>query len=275
MKLRFFSIIVFLVISTGIVKCQVSETDAPQVLEDLFNRLVDNYNDKDRIQINDSIIMIIDSYVKSDSALTQKFTNLRFLGQIVSPDSLLKIISWNLILENEPSRYYCYFIRKEDPGKHNKVFKLSTTYNGNKIETDTIYTGKNWYGALYYDIRPYIIGNRHYWILLGIDYGNASVTRKVIEVLSFSPDDSVIFGRKWFASGEEIKYREVFEYSSEAMMTLRFGSEGSVIFDHLVPFSPSYLNNHQYYGPDYSLDGYYFENDLWKLKINVDVKIGE
>ena len=43
-----------------------------------------------------------------------------------------------------------------------------------------------------------------------------------------------------FASGEEIKFRDVFEYASNAMMSLRFRSDSSIVFDHLVPFSPAH-----------------------------------
>jgi hypothetical protein len=55
-------------------------------------------------------------------------------------------------------------------------------------------------------------------------------------------------------------------------MTLRFKSDSSIVFDHLVPFSPEMIDNHQYYGPDYSYDAYYLENGLWRLTINVDVR---
>jgi hypothetical protein len=261
-----------ILLSTGIAKSQESVKDAPQVLKELFDRLVDNYNDNDRIRINDSIRSIIDGYVKSDTVFTHRFTNLRYLGQIMSPDSLLKIITWNLVLENEPGRYFCYFIRKQEHGKENKIYRLSTSYNESPVRTDTIYSELNWYGALYYDLRSYIIDNKRYWVLLGIDYGNSFISRKIIEVLSFSNDDSIIFGRKWFASTEEVKYRDVFEYASNAMMSLRFRSDSSIVFDHLVPFSSSHKDDRQYYGPDYSFDKYNFENGLWKLKINVDAR---
>jgi hypothetical protein len=216
--------------------------------------------------------MILDSYVRSDSVFTHRFTNLRYLGQIISPDSLLKIITWNLVLENDQGRYYCYFIKKDEHGKNNKVYRLSTSYNQNKVKTDTTYDVSDWYGALYYDIKPFSIENNRCWLLLGIDYGNSNMTRKIIEVLSFTNQDSIVFGRKWFASGKEIKYREVFEYSSEALMTLRFRSDSSIVFDHLVPFSSSQKDDHQYFGPDYSFDAYDFENGMWKLKNNVETR---
>ena len=246
--------------------------ETPQVLEELYDRLVDNYNDNDRIRINDSIRMILDGYVKSDTVFSHRFTNLRYLGQIVSPDSLLKIITWNLVLVNEPGRYFCYFIRKQEPGTKNIIYRLSANYNEIPIKTDTTYSEPEWYGALYYDLKPYIIDNRRCWVLLGIDYGNAVISRKIIEVLNFTPEDSIVFGRKWFVSGEDKKYRAVFQYASNAMMSLKFRSDSSIIFDHLVPFSPTLKEDRQYYGPDYSSDAYNFKNGLWKLIINVDAR---
>jgi hypothetical protein len=253
-------------------KSQIPVKDAPEALENLFDRLVDNYNDKDRIRINDSIRMILDDYVKSDNVFTQRFDNLRHLGQIVSPDSLLKIITWNLVLENEPGRYFCYFIRRGESGKTNKIYRLSSGYNKIHINKDTTYNETNWYGALYYDLRPLVVDNKHHWILLGLDYGNPDISRKIIEVLNFTSEDSIVFGRKWFVSGEGIKYRAVFEYASNAMMSLKFRSDSSIVFDHLVPFSAAQKDDRQYFGPDYSYDAYNFREGTWNLVINVDAR---
>jgi hypothetical protein len=246
--------------------------NTPLVLEKLYNRLLNNYTDSSRLQINDSIRCIIESYVASDTVFIHRFKNLRYLGQITSPDSLLKIITWNLILSESQNQYFCYFIRKQENGKENKIYKLATSYKEDAVKKDTTYTDKDWYGALYYDIRPYIIDGKRGWTLLGIDYGNPDISRKVIDVLNFTPNDSILFGRKWFESDGKIKFREVFEYASNGMMSLRFNSDSSIVFDHLVPFSPNQLNDRRYYGPDYSYDAYNFINGLWKLIINVDVR---
>lgn len=265
-------LILSLFLTAGAAKGQVSSEETPQVLEDLFDRLINNYNDNDRIRINDSIRLILDSYVKSDSVFTHRFTNLRYLGQLTSPDSLLKIITWNLVLENEPGRYFTYFIRKQDQSKENKIYRLAASYNEKLVSVDTTITGANWYGALYYDIKPFITENKRSWVLLGIDYGNAYISRKIIDVLSFTEDDSIVFGKKWFTDGDHKKYRAVFEYASNAMMTLRFKSANSIVFDHLVPFSPSQKDDRKFYGPDYSVDAYNYTDGFWKLVINADVR---
>lgn len=272
MKPIILSFIFCVLLSTGVIRSQQSAKEIPQVLAELFDRLVGNYDDTDRIHINDSIIVILDNYARSDTVFTRRFSNLRYLGQIMSPDSLLKILTWNLVLENEPGRYFCYFIRKKESEKGNKVYRLTASYNENQVRIDTTYSQSNWYGALYYDLRPYIVHGDRCWVLLGIDYGNAYISRKIIDVVNFSSGDSIVFGRKWFHSGNDVKFRNVFEYASNAMMSLRFRSDSSIVFDHLVPFSPSHKDDHQYYGPDYSFDAYNYEKGLWQLIFNVDVR---
>jgi hypothetical protein len=108
--------------------------------------------------------------------------------------------------------------------------------------------------------------------VLGIDYGNPLISRKIIDIIDFTPDDKIKFGMRIFSSSDTLKYREVFEYSADAAMSLRFSNDGSIIFDHLVPFSPELANNRQYYGPHYSNDAYVPEQGIWRLKLNVDAR---
>ena len=131
--MRVFTIylILFISLSTGIARSQVPVKETPHMLEKLFNRLVDNYDDNDRIKLNDSIRLIIDGYAKSDTVFSHRFSNLRYMGQILSPDSLIKIITWNLVLANKPGTYFCYIIKKQESGKENKIYRLSATYNQN------------------------------------------------------------------------------------------------------------------------------------------------
>jgi hypothetical protein len=177
-----------------------------------------------------------------------------------------------LVLTSVPSRYFCYFIRKSPDSNANKVYCLNHCYDDKQIITDTIYTESDWYGAIYYDIKPFTADNRQCWVLLGINYSNVLMTRKVIDVLSFTPEDKIVFGRKWFNSGGSINFRHVLEYSSSAIISLRFRPDSSIVFDHLVPLPPSGGDDRLYYGPDYSYDAYFYKNGLWSLSINIDVR---
>jgi hypothetical protein len=272
--IRYLTLYIFLLLTfarQATAFCQ-SDHGPSRFLSELFNHLAHNNNDNERIKINDSIRIFIDSYARSDSVMKHRFNNIRNLGQILSPDSLIKIITWNLVLSSDSNRYYCFFIIKQDKEKSGKVYCLESQYNYKPVRIDTTYSMSEWYGALYYDIRPYELNNKKYWILLGIDYGNPFITRKIIDVLSFNDDGSPVFGKKLFVTEKETRFRDVFEYSSSGIMSLRFNSGNSVIFDHLVPFNTTEKNNRQFYGPDYSYDSYILDKDFWHLTINVEAR---
>jgi hypothetical protein len=249
---------------------QTRRQDVSLTLEKLFNRLVASHEDSEKLRINDSIKFIIDSYAESDTVFSHKFVNLKYLGQVTSKKSGLKIITWNLLLKDSESRYYCYFIN--NTGKTNHLYRLEAKYNKTPVNNNITYSDKDWYGALYYDLRPFKQAKQLYWVLLGIDYGNPSTTRKIIDILSFSPDGGIVFGKKLFVSEDVTKYREVLEYSSEVVISLKFLSDKSIIFDHLVPVSPALKDQKEFYGPDFSFDTYNLEKGIWKFKPDVDAR---
>lgn len=264
-------IIIFLFL---IYNCINGQTDTKRIagdLEGMFRRLRENLSSSEKLAINDSLKLIIENYASSDIVFNHRF-DLRYLGQIISPDSLVKIITWNLILEDGGNRYFCYIIRRPVRGAKNNIYKLAGIYNAAPIRSDTIYSESNWYGALYYDIRPFVTGKEINHVLLGIDYGNTLITRKVIDVLSFDSGNGLVFGKKCFTDGMLIMPRVVFEFAATAVMTLRFNTDESIIFDHLSPFSPELKGNRQFYGPDFSFDSYTLENGLWRLKSNIDIR---
>ncbi|HBH83106.1 MAG: hypothetical protein A2X05_07745 [Bacteroidetes bacterium GWE2_41_25] len=265
-------LLIAILFSVNISNGQTAATTVSEELGRLYGRLAKDLNDSVKIQVNDSIRSIIEVYMGSDTVFNHRFGNLRYLGQVTSPDSLIKIVSWNLVLTGKPGRYYSYIIRKQDDGVPNLIYRLTAEYNDNKIRTDTTYYADNWYGALYYDIRPNILNEGNSWVLLGIDYGNLMITRKIIDILSFTQDNKIQFGMNLFSTTEIIKQRDVFEYSSTATMSLRFAGDGSIVFDHLVPFSPELTGDRQYYGPHFSTDAYIPEKGLWINKLNVDAR---
>jgi hypothetical protein len=272
LKSKLSNLLILILFSVNVINGQKVTISVSAELERLYGRLAKNLSDSVKLQANDSINSMIESYVGSDSVFSHRFKNLRYLGEVTSPDSIVKIVTWNLILVDRPGRYFSYFIKKQKDGKSNIIQRLTAEYSEGQISTDTTYSADSWYGALYYDIRPQTIDGKISWVLLGIDYGNPLITRKIIDVLDYSHEDRINFGMKLFLSQDTIKYREIFEYSSDATMSLRFANDGSIVFDHLVPLTPELTNNHQYYAPHYSNDAYVYENGLWRYKLNVDAR---
>ena len=245
-----------------------------ETLEKLFGKLITEREDSVRLRVNDSIKTIVDKIVEADSIFDFNFTNVRFLGQITSTDSIIKIVSWNLNMRNEPSKYFSYIIKKNEPDKPNSIYKLTADYSLADISKDTIYTCENWYGALYYEIRPFIIDGEKRWIALGINYGNPLITKKVIDVIGFNPDGVIEFGIPVFlySETEELRSREVFQYSADAAMTLRFLDDNTIVFDHLAPFAPELVGRMEFYGPDFSQDAFIFQDGMWNFNLDIDAR---
>jgi len=267
--------IILMFMIAGAIACSVADSqetksDISSTLGELFSRLSSSRADYERIRINDSINFIIEGYAGSDTVFNHKFSGLRNLGQIQSRNSQLKIITWNLLLDSSKSRYYCYLIHRS--GKENYVSRLEGLYREEPVRDDAIYSEKDWYGALYYDLRDVKKDKQTYWVLLGIDYGNPSITRKIIDILSFTTDGKIIFGKELFMSGNKTKFREVLEYSSEAVASLKFNNDKQIVFDHLVPVSAALKGKKEFYAPDYSYDAYTLEKGMWRFRENVDVR---
>jgi hypothetical protein len=257
--------------SAGLLSGQV-QSAAPASLERLFIRLRSATEDSVRLRINDSVRVIIDGYANSDSVFSNAFRDVRNLGQILSPDRQVKIITWNVVLDNDSGRYFCYFIKKGVNGAANSIYALDKKYDPRPIATDTTCAQSDWYGALYYDIRPYKASGKQCYVLLGINYSDPMVTRKVIDVLIFTSSNYLIFGLKWFNTGKGTYFRHVFEYASNGVMSLRFSSSNSIVFDHLVPVPTLANEGRILYGSDYSFDGYLLKNGIWNLTLNIDAR---
>jgi hypothetical protein len=56
------------------------------------------------------------------------------------------------------------------------------------------------------------------------------------------------------------------------VISLKFLSDKSIIFDHLVPISPALKGNKEFYGPDFSFDTYNLEKGVWKFNTDVDAR---
>jgi hypothetical protein len=272
MSLRIYLInIVFLVFLIP-VKAQEPTKDISRVLQDLYYWILNSTSDSERMRLNDSVILLVNSYVASDSVMKHRFDNVRNLGQIDSPDGKLKIINWNLVLRDGSNRYYLYIIRSGGKKGHNIVYKLTGTNSIKPIRTNLIYTPENWYGAAYYAIQPFKVRKNVSYLLLGIDFGNTFTTRKIIDVLSFDEKGDILFGRECFRKGDETLSREVLEYSSDGLVSLRIQSRKLVVFDHLDSFSSGHGDSPESVGAGLYFDGYALKKGVWNYVSNIQIK---
>jgi len=273
MRQKTFYIILTALFLVPAMKIKSQQPESGEILQELFYGIVDTRNNEERIQLNDSIIKIIDKYVESERVLDHRFTDLRYLGQILSPDSRLKIITWNLNLTDGTNKYFCYLIRKAKKGKPNEIFKLTAVNMDEPPSINTTYSEENWYGALYYAVQPFRYKRETCYVLLGLDYTNLLVSTKIIDVLTFTEDGGIIFGKDCFIREGEKRFRELLKYSSDGVAILRFNNRKSIIFDHLVPVSQVRRNSPEYYVPEFSFDAYVLKKGMWRFKENFEPKM--
>jgi hypothetical protein len=273
MRQKAFYIILTALFLVPAMKVKSQQPESGEILQELFYGIVDTRNNEERIQLNDSIIKIIDKYVESERVLNHRFRDLRYLGQILSPDSRLKIITWNLNLTDGTNKYFCYLIRKAKKGEPNEIFKLTGVNMDEPPSINTTYSEENWYGALYYAVQPFRYKRETYYVLLGLDYTNIQVSTKIIDVLTFTKDRGIIFGKDCFFIEGEKRFRELLKYSSDGVAILRFNNRKSIIFSHLVPVSQVRRNSPEYYIPEFSFDAYVLKKGLWRFKENFEPKM--
>jgi len=273
MRQKAFYIILTALFLVPAMKIKSQQPESGEILQELFYGIIDTRNNEERIQLNDSIIKIIDKYVESERVLDHRFTDLRYLGQILSPDSRLKIITWNLNLTDGTNKYFCYLIRKAKKGKPNEIFKLTAVNMDEPPSINTTYSEENWYGALYYAVQPFRYKRETCYVLLGLDYTNLLVSTKIIDVLTFTEDGGIIFGKDCFIREGEKRFRELLKYSSDGVAILRFNNRKSIIFDHLVPVSQVRRNSPDYYVPEFSFDAYILKKGMWRFKENFEPKM--
>lgn len=236
---------------------------------DLFSSIVSETDDIQKIKFNDSLIIELNSYIQSEDVFTADIPGLKYLGQITSADSLLKVYSWNIPLYDGSSLYNCLIYNKKTNNSSFMQSKQGENIAGNK----EIIAGNKWYGALYYDIQPIISGNDTLYILLGIDMNPYNYNTKIIEILSFSDTHKIILGNKIIEREKDLFSRLLFRYSPRASMMMKFDeSRKRIVFDHLSPFSPEFLDQYQYYGPDFTYDALEFIDGRMIFIEDVDLR---
>jgi hypothetical protein len=89
----------------------------------------------------------------------------------------------------------------------------------------------------------------------------------------FKKNGDTVFGKELFKFPRKYPRRIVFQYSSEVVMSLKYYDDKQmIVFDHLSPKDAFMEGQYQYYGPDFSYDGFTYHKDKWKYIEDIDIK---
>lgn len=265
----FFSFFLFL-FSFYSVSAQLTGADSLKLLR---QSVIRSQNDSERTWANDAFVIALEKILQSKDSYEMDFDSLGQMGILRSPDNAFRIITWNLPFDDETHKYYCYIQTILKKKKKYTVYRL--TDKSEEISSPEKKTlGKdNWYGVLYYRIIPFSSRKKTYYALLGWDGHNSSTCKKIIDVMCFENNGEPKFGDDIFTMGKISKKRVIFEYSAQAVMSLKYHPERKqIIFDHLSPSQPEMEGMYQYYGPDFSYDAFELEKGKWIYKEDVDIR---
>jgi len=265
---RFLIVLVFLCSSFGM-KAQSKFVDSEHLLNAQFESLKIASNDSLKLSISHKIMRDLKKSLKKKGSFTYPFNEIVNLGKVTSPDDQLRIFSWNYTVENGAYRYFALLQQKD--GRKVRLIEL----HQNLMVEESMVTklsANQWLGALYYQIVPFKHNKTTLYLLLGWDGYKDRTSKKVIETIGFSKTGEPQLGLPVINWRGKRLSRVVFEYSNQVQMKLKYHlRENCVVFDHLSPSESRYINQFEYYGPDFSYDALVFQNEIWNLVEEFDV----
>ena len=243
-------------------------------INSLFDSLKTFENDTLRLLFHKQISTQIKDLLFPAASFNIPLDSLRIAGKVKSPDEKFRILTWNVSMNDGTSSYFGIIQMNPDKEQECKLFLLNDISHSVQINANSFsYKVPDWFGALYYNVLKVKVGNTVVYTLLAARFKDLFSNQKVLESLYFDDDSTPIFGFPVFEYGLKLEKRVVFEYSINAVMSLKYLDDiQMIVFDHLSPSSPIYTNNFKFYGPDFSYDGYKFEKGKWNYMPNISMK---
>lgn len=240
------------------------------MLIDTYGKILHSQG-KERVEaekvFHDSLVNVL----KLKDSFYYKFDSIKRIGRISSDDKKLVLFTWNIpqgmfhnyygIIQyySKKEKKVLIYSLKEEPGKLKRFPQAQADING-------------WPGALYYKIVTTKYKGQVFYTLLGYNFNDLLSNYKLIEVMAFDDLNYPYFPQRKFMYKGKVQNRIILEYAEQANVTLDYNKNNKmIVFDHLSPARPSLEGQFQYYGPDFSYDGFSFEDGIWMHKSDIDV----
>jgi hypothetical protein len=131
-------------------------------------------------------------------------------------------------------------------------------------------SANRWFGARYYRLIEFQQKRSTKYLLLGANFADPLMKKKIIESMEVDMSGKVTFGLPCFSDG---KRRVLLRYNPSVGVSLKYDeAERRIIFDHLVPENTFQNNQFQFYAPDLSYDSYRLQKGKWVLKEAIDAR---
>ncbi len=235
--------------------------------------LLSQENDTLKITINTAFCSLLLRTLSLKNSFNYPFDSIQTFAILSSSDKSFRIFNWEVPFSDGTIRYYG-MVQTRNAKKHtDKVVQLTDHSELLKKPENMQVDPSNWYGAHYYKLIETKYRNKTYYTLLGANWSNLLVRKKLIELIQVGEDGKIKFGADVFHFKNRTTKRAVFSYSSEISMSLRYDeTRKMILFDHLAPRSPDLTGQYEFYSPDLSIDGFIFKKGKWNLVEDIDAR---
>ncbi len=211
---------------------------------------------------------ILNFILNDSSSFNASFDSIPNLSVKTSPDLAFRLFSW--VTSDYSGSVYRYsgFVQTRKNKKVN-LFPLHDSTEVIEKPLSKKLKADHWYGAIYYSIILNERKGKKYYTLLGWKGKNEMLTQKVIDVISFD-SGKPSFGLPVFKANNIYNNRVIFEFTSQAVMSLKYVSTPkTLVFDHIGKSTITDVA-----GPDGTYDAFKFVKDHWEFIEDVDVDNG-
>lgn len=161
------------------------------------------------------------------------------IRQLVSPDHVFKIFSWQLDLGNGKYKQRAAIQKKTEDGslKLLPFFDKSDNY---EFPEKALMSRKQWMGAIYYDMAITTYNGVTYYTLLGFDENDVASSKKIIEVMHFENNEPVLGGNFFLYPFDETYplapvERFIYTYKKGSNAYIRYDRESqSIVLSELT-----------------------------------------
>jgi hypothetical protein len=209
--------------------------------------------------------------LKIQYSFQYSFDSITTVSKIYSPDSLFRIFTWQVTIDENTQRRHGAIQMKTADGSL-KLFPLIDRSIIIKNQLDTVTNNEWWIGAIYYKIVKKLYNNKPYYTLLGYDENTMRSTKKWIEVLHFDDKGLPQFGGQFFSFKQDS-----IKLPTQSRFSIEFKKDGNgrimydtdldmLIYDHLISETNEETKKYTYI-PDGDYEGFKWVNGQW-LHIN-------
>lgn len=229
-------------------------------------KIIQGINADDRFLADSIFTRMLVRALKTPNSFHYPFDSLETVSRLYSPDSVFRIFTWQLMINENVIRQHGAIQMKTYDGSL-KLYPLIDKSDVTTNIADTVGNNYGWIGAIYYRIIQKRSSNQNYYTLLGFDENNIRSTRKIIEVLNFQNNEPT-FGGRYFSYEEDSAFktsqsRYVMEYKKESGPRLTYDKDlDMIIVEHLISESNEPKKKWTLVG-DGDYEGFKWKNGKW------------